>query len=130
MASGFKFSKRSLAALKGIHPDLRKVVNLALELSTVDFIVTEGLRSLDRQKHLVAQGASRTLKSRHLTGHAVDVVATLSPGTVSYKVADMRAISRAFKAAAKQLGIPIEWGGDWKTFVDTPHYELDRKVYP
>lgn len=126
----FKFSKRSLDALKGIHPDLRKVVNRALELTAVDFIVTEGLRTLDRQRHLVAQGASRTLKSRHLTGHAVDVVATTAPGTVSYKVADMKAIAKAFKAAAKELGISIEWGGDWKTFVDTPHFELDRKVYP
>lgn len=129
MASGFKFSKRSLEALKGVHPDLVKVAKRALELTTVDFIVTEGLRTLDRQRHLVAQGASRTLKSRHLTGHAIDVVATTSPGTVSYKVADMRAISKAMKAAAKELGISIEWGGDWKSFVDTPHYELDRKVY-
>jgi peptidoglycan L-alanyl-D-glutamate endopeptidase CwlK len=127
----FKFSKRSLEALKGIHPDLRKVVNRALELTAVDFIVTEGLRTLDRQRHLVAQGASRTLKSRHLTGHAVDVVAVGAvKGTVSYKVPDMKAIAKAFKAASAELKIPIEWGGDWKSFVDTPHFELDRKVYP
>lgn len=130
MSSGFKFSRRSLNNLKGVHPDLVAVAKKALELTVIDFIVTEGLRTPDRQRHLVAQGASRTLKSRHLTGHAIDVVATLSPGTVSYKVKDMTMISKAFKEAAKILGVEIEWGGDWKSFKDTPHYELSRKKYP
>lgn len=130
MASGFKFSKRSLDNLKGVHPDLVAVAKKALELTVIDFIVTEGLRTLDRQRHLISQGASRTMKSRHLTGHAIDVVATLSPGTVSWKVKDMTMISKAFKEASKLLNIPIVWGGDWKTFKDTPHYELDRKKYP
>lgn len=125
----FKFSERSLRALKGVHPDLVKVAIRALQISEIDFIVIEGLRTMDRQRHLVKQGASRTLNSRHLTGKAIDVVATLSAGTVSWKHADMKKVSKAFKAAAKELGVAIVWGGDWKGFVDTPHYELDRKVY-
>lgn len=128
MASEFKFSKRSLDNLKGVHPDLVKVAKRALELTTQDFIVIEGLRTMDRQRHLVKQGASRTLNSRHLTGKAIDVVACFGK-EISWKHADMRKISTAFKAAAKELSIPIVWGGDWKGFVDTPHYELDRKFY-
>ncbi|MFM7012456.1 MAG: M15 family metallopeptidase, partial [Betaproteobacteria bacterium] len=69
----FVFGARSLAKLKGIHPDLRKVMDRAIELTPIDFAVTEGLRTEARQKELVAIGASKTLRSRHLTGHAVDI---------------------------------------------------------
>ena len=124
----FKLSARSLKALEGVHPDLVRVVKRAIEISTIDFVVTEGLRSADRQKHLVKSGASKTMKSNHLTGHAVDVVAW-KDGTVSYDMKLMRELSVGFKQAAAELGVPIVWGGDWKSFVDTPHYELDRKVY-
>lgn len=126
---GFTLKARSLKALEGVHADLVKVVKRAAQLCPIEFIVTEGLRTLDRQKHLVKSGASKTLNSRHLTGHAVDLVATLSPGTVSYKIADMKKLSVAMKAAAKELSIAVDWGGDWESFVDTPHYELSRKVY-
>ena len=126
---GFKFSKRSLRELEGIHPDLRKVVDLTLAITDIDFIITDGLRTKEEQKILIAKGASKTMKSRHLTGHAVDFVAYKN-GTVSYNFSDMKTIGEAFKQAGKRLGIAIEWGGDWKTFVDTPHVELNRKVYP
>lgn len=124
----FKWSKRSLTNMKGIHPDLRKVADRALELSAIDFIIVCGLRTMEEQKVLVATGKSKTLKSRHLTGHAVDFVA-LKDGKVSWDRQDMTQIAKAFKAAAKELKISIEWGGDWKSFIDTPHIELDRKVY-
>lgn len=125
----FKWSARSLKAMSGIHADLRKVCDRALELTTVDFIITEGLRSLATQKKYLAKGASRTLRSRHLTGHAVDFVAIVD-GKVRYHAPAMKLIADAFKAAGKELGIPIVWGGDWKGFVDTPHIELLKTKYP
>lgn len=127
MASGFKFSTRSLKAMAGVHPDLVKVAYRALELSTIDFIVTEGLRSEERQRYYISIGASRTMKSNHLTGRALDTVAWTG-GHVSYGEKDMKQIAAAFKAASKELGIPVDWGGDWKSFQDTPHFEL-RKGY-
>ena len=93
------------------------------------FHITCGMRTLEDQKALVAAGKSKTLKSRHLTGHAIDVVAVTDDG-VSYDMDDMTAVSRKMKAAAAELGIPIEWGGDWKSFVDTPHYQLPWADYP
>lgn len=125
----FKFSQRSENNLKGIHPDLERVVRLAITLTEVDFGVIEGLRTIEKQREYVASGASKTLNSRHLTGHAVDLMAYVGGAgrwdwPLYYKLAD------AMKAAAKQLGIPIVWGGDWKKFPDGPHFELDRKAYP
>jgi len=70
--SSFKFGEKSLIELKGVHPELFAVVNRALELTVQDFAVHDGLRTLDEQKKLVASGASQTMDSRHLTGHAVD----------------------------------------------------------
>lgn len=126
MPGGFKWSERSERNMKGIHPDLRKVCDLALQLSHVDFIVTEGKRSYARQVQLVRQGASKTLNSRHLQGMAVDVVEVGG----DYNKEKMTQISMAFKEAAKILSIPVDWGGDWKTFKDTPHFELNKKKYP
>lgn len=126
------FSKRSLLNLEGVHPDLVAVCEKAVELSEdfdIDFIVTDGCRTLEEQKDFVAAGKSRTMHSRHLGGFAVDVVA-LSNGRVSYDKEQMRKVSECFKRAALKLRIPIKWGGDWKTFVDTPHFELDREKYP
>ena len=114
--------------LKGVHPDLVKVVERAISLTTVDFRVIEGLRSKQRQIELVNKGASKTLNSRHITGHAVDVVALVG-GTVRWDWPLYDKIAKAFKQAAKELNIPIVWGGDWKTFKDGPHFELDRNVY-
>lgn len=114
--------------LKGVHPDLVKVVERAISLTTVDFRVIEGLRSKQRQIELVNKGASKTLNSRHITGHAVDVVALVG-GTVRWDWPLYDKIANAFKQASKELNIPIVWGGDWKTFKDGPHFELDRSIY-
>lgn len=127
--SGFKWSKRSLGELEGIHKDLRKVTDLALKYSPYDFIITDGKRTLAEQRKHVANGASKTMKSRHLTGHAVDFVAVVNK-KVTWNYTYMKAISDAFKRAAKELGIPIVWGGDWKSFQDTPHIELNKTKYP
>ncbi|MGA0544430.1 M15 family metallopeptidase [Brevundimonas sp. VNH65] len=124
----FRLSQRSRARLTGVHPDLVAVVEAAIRRTAVDFVVTEGRRSPERQRALVKAGASRTLNSRHLTGHAVDVAA-LVEGRVRWDWPLYPRIAEAFKAAAGSLGTPIVWGGDWKTLRDGPHFELDRKVY-
>lgn len=124
----FVLSKKSLDRLTGVHPDLVRVVKRAIEITTVDFAVLEGVRSKSRQEQLVKAGASQTMNSRHLTGHAVDLGAYVS-GSVRwdwplyYKIAD------AVKEAAAELGVPIEWGGDWRKFKDGAHFQLPHKEY-
>lgn len=119
---------RSLKCLEGVHPDIAAVVRRADELGA-RFHITCGLRTVEEQTRLVKAGKSKTMKSRHLTGHAVDFVVAEPGGGVSYDHEDMAACAAIFKRAALEMGIAIEWGGDWKSFVDTPHIELDRKVY-
>ena len=122
--NNFRFSQRSYNSLKGVNPKLIAVTTLALKLSNVDFIVTEGLRTVERQRQLVAEGASRTMNSKHIVGRAVDVAA-LSGGVVSWDFELYRQIADAFKQAAAQLGVSIEWGGEiWPTFKDGPHFQL------
>jgi len=125
----FKLGRRSVERLQGVHPDLVKVVERAIDLSPVDFTVLEGLRSPERQQTLVASGASQTLNSRHITGHAVDLGAWVD-NQVDWSWPLYHKIANAMKAAANALGVAIVWGGDWKTFKDGPHFELDRKYYP
>ena len=125
----FRFSSRSLRNLEGVHPDLVAVAHRALQLTEVDFLVTEGLRTREKQIELVKAGASRTTRSRHLTGHAIDVAAWVAGG-VRWDWPLYDEISRAFKQAAFELKVPIVWGGDWKSFRDGPHYELSRTEYP
>jgi len=125
----FVFGKRSKENLIGVNPNLVSVVTLALELSPVDFTVTNGLRTKERQLELVRLGKSRTLRSRHLTGHAIDVAAFVH-GKISWDWAYYDQIAVAMKNAAKVLGITIEWGGDWESFKDGPHFQLSWKDYP
>ena len=125
----FKFSKRSRKNLKGVHPDLVKVVERALELTEVDFVVVEGIRTLEKQRQYVESGASKTMNSRHLTGHAVDLIAWVDR-TVNWSLTYYEKIAAAMKEAGRELGIPVEWGGDWKTFKDGPHFQLPWKEYP
>ncbi|EPK3183979.1 M15 family metallopeptidase [Enterobacter kobei] len=123
MTNNFKLSQRSENNLKGVNPQLVDVVRRALELSSVDFGITEGLRTQERQKQLYAEGKSQTMNSRHLTGEAVDVVAYVG-GTVSWDFQLYRRIAEAFKQAAQELNTSVEWGGEWKTLVDGPHFQL------
>ena len=124
----FKLSKRSLDRLQGVHPDLVKVVQRAIEITTVDFSVLEGLRTPERQQQLYKSGASQTLNSRHLTGHAVDLGAWVG-NQVRWDWSLYHKIAAAMKQAAKELDIALAWGGDWNSFPDGPHFELDRKEY-
>jgi peptidoglycan L-alanyl-D-glutamate endopeptidase CwlK len=130
----FKLSQRSEDRLTGVHPDLVRVVRRALELSEVDFSVIEGVRSVETQRKYVESGASKTMNSRHITGHAVDLypVGKPTPWELCPKIAD------AMFKASRELKIPIRWGGDWnqngssadERFYDGPHFELLRSRYP
>lgn len=134
-----KLSLKSLARLDGVHPDLVRVVERAISLTTVDFAVSEGVRTPERQAVLVAQGFSKTLQSKHLLqpdgyGHAVDVVAVgdLDKNGVidaqdtkhTWDRALYEEIARAFDQASLELGVSIRWGGRFKSFFDGPHFEL------
>lgn len=152
----YKLSRTSLSRLEGVHTDLITVVNYAIKNSQVDFMVLEGLRSRERQAKLVKSGASQTMNSRHLTGHAVDLGAIVDgqlrwDWPLYYKIAD------AMIDAAGELRVPLVWGGAWhqrraddwlgyaedlslqyvelrrsqgrKPFLDGPHFELPREDY-
>ena len=125
----YRLSSRSKDRLKGVHPDLVRVVERAIGRTPVDFMVTEGLRTRERQKALVAAGASRTMNSRHLTGHAIDLAAFVD-GRVRWDWPLYPRIAEAMKAAARDLDVALIWGGDWKSLRDGPHFELDRGAYP
>lgn len=120
----FILGDRSTKNLVGVNADLVKVVKRALELSPVDFTVIEGLRTKERQAELMKQGFTRTLNSRHIIGEAVDIV----PLPVDWNnPKPFGLVAEAMKKAADQLGVKITWGGDFKTFADLPHYQLEIK---
>ena len=122
----YSLSQRSMQNLSGVHPDLIAVVKRAIQITEQDFSVIEGVRNIDRQRKLVAAGKSTTMNSRHLTGHAVDLV----PYPVSWDWEYFYPIADAMKQAAEELDVDLEWGGDWKSFPDGPHFQLSRKAYP
>ncbi|RSC37359.1 M15 family peptidase [Agrobacterium sp. FDAARGOS_525] len=131
---GYVLSQRSLARLEGVHPDLVRIVQRAIQITEIDFVVTEGVRTLEKQKDMVARGASKTMNSRHLKAangysHAVDLAALVG-GSVVWDWPLYAKLAKAMKQAAKELGIPLEWGGDWKSFKDGPHFQLPWKQYP
>lgn len=120
----FKLGSTSLARLKGVHPDLVKVVKRAIEITPIDFTVLEGLRTKERQKLLVARGASKTMNSYHITGHAIDI-APLVNGQVTWDWKYYNELAPVIKQAAEELNVDITWGGNWK-FKDGPHWQIPR----
>ena len=133
----FNLGPKSRLKLNGVHKDLVAVVEKAITLSSKDFTIIEGLRSIERQKQLYAAGKSKTLNSRHITGHAVDLapwpingdfdsdgILNIADWDEYYPIAD------AMKEAAQDLGVSLEWGGDWKGFPDGPHFQLSHRGYP
>jgi len=154
--SGFELGARSLKELKGVHPDLVGVVKRSIELSAQDFAVHDGIRTLAEQQALVASGASQTLDSRHLSGHAVDLVPYVN-GKLRWEWPPIYRIADAVRIAARELGVPLRWGGAWdidftasegspedlvaayvdrrrrahlRAFIDGPHFELPKALYP
>ncbi len=129
----FDLNPRSRKNLEGVHLDLGAVVYRAAEMAEVDdftFVVTEGVRSIDRQREMVAKGLSRTTNSRHLHGCAVDLMVMLGGHRPTWEVPAYHCLSDLVKSAAESVGVPIEWGGDWKSFFDGPHFQLPRDRYP
>ena len=125
----FTLSPRSYKRLEGVHPDLVRVVERAIAITEVDFVVLEGLRTKERQEQLLKAGASKTMNSRHITGHAVDLGAWVGK-EVRWDWPLYAKIATAMKQSAIELNAPIVWGGDWRTFKDGPHFELNRSKYP
>ena len=121
---GFKLSQRSLDKMIGVNPKLVEVVKLAITKSPLDFSVSEGLRTVERQKELVAQKKSQTMKSRHIIGEAVDIC-VLVDGKANWDFENYRKIADVFKECAKELGVKITWGGDWTSFKDGPHFQIE-----
>jgi hypothetical protein len=115
--------------LDDVHRDLVKVIRLAAERSPIEFCIGEGKRSLARQRELVAAGRSQTMHSRHLTGHAVDLF-VMERGKVSWEMPKYKALSTVVLECARDLGVQVEWGGNWKTLKDGPHFQLSKAEYP
>jgi len=125
----FTFSERSLRNLKEVHQDLQCLMHEAIKITPIDFGVIEGLRTVSRQKQLLKAGATTTMRSRHLTGHAVDVAVFVN-GKIQWDWPLYESLSVYIKETAQKINVPIEWGGDWKTFKDGPHYQLPWQKYP
>ena len=146
-----KFSNKSKQLLKGVHPNLIKVMERAIEITEQDFSIICGVRTLETQRNLVKQGKSKTMKSKHLVqvdgySHAVDVV----PYPIDWNLENFYPIAEAVRKASKELNINVRWGGAWitlnltektigelvkeysearrksgnKVFIDAPHFEL------
>lgn len=129
------WSDKSLKMWQGVHPDLRRVFDRVLQEAPFDIRITEGVRSLERQKQLFAMKASKTMNSRHLTGHAVDIVPLVDldrDGKIEteelYNWPLMHQLAPVVKRIADDEGVEIIWGGDWGW--DAPHWELNRRYYP
>lgn len=135
----FKLGTTSMLRLKDVKPTLRKVVERAIQITTVDFLVAEGKRSLKRQQELYAQGRTApgkkvtwTMESKHLTGDAVDLVPFVDGKADWNNLKNFDEIYKAMMAAAKEFGVELRYGGDWdrdgilreKGETDSPHFEL------
>lgn len=131
----FKLSIASEAKLLGVHTELVRVVRAAIAITKTDFTVVEGLRTREKQREYFLAGKSKTMNSRHLTGHAVDLMPYGDfdgDGDFegSWELAKFYPLNDAMQEAARACGVKITWGGSWATFVDAPHFELDKVRYP
>ncbi len=121
---------RDRQRLVGVHPDLVRVLERAARDGAIEWFVTEGVRSMDRQAELAAAGVSRTMRSRHLTGHAVDLAVRGGESGVRWDRPAYEALAVEILAAAQAEGVAIEWGGHWRSFFDGPHFQLPWRDYP
>lgn len=134
-----RFGQRSLDSLKGVHPLLCEVMHEAIKNSPYDFTITEGVRTVQRQQELYAQGRTKPgaivtnvdgvkVKSNHQPkadgyGYAVDIYPYLNGKVDVNALTELKAIGAHICKVAKTMGINVEWGGNWK-FVDVPHFQL------
>jgi peptidoglycan L-alanyl-D-glutamate endopeptidase CwlK len=132
---GFKLTDKEIARMKRAHPDLKKGILRAAEISTVPFTILQADRTVAQQKANVAKGVSQTMNSRHLISpdgmvRAVDIAPLGPDGKVSWSWPLYHKLAPIMKQAFKDVGVPIEWGGDWKKFKDGPHWQLPWAKYP
>jgi peptidoglycan LD-endopeptidase CwlK len=130
----FNLTSKDNERLKRAHPDLKKVILRAAEITKVPFTVLQSDRTLEQQRENVRKGVSQTMKSRHLISpdgfvRAVDI-APLDGKGASFAWPLYHKLAPHIKQAAKDVDIPIEWGGDWRTFKDGPHWQLPWSKYP
>ena len=121
----YKFSKKSKKKLETVDIKLQNLMNVAIKESPYDFSITEGIRTMKRQIELVAQGKSKTLKSYHLRGKAVDIAIWID-GKITWDFKYYKEVADHVKQTARKLGYLITWGGDWKTFKDGPHFQIEN----
>jgi peptidoglycan L-alanyl-D-glutamate endopeptidase CwlK len=121
----FSFSKASLEKMNGVNSKLINLMKEAIKESPYDFGITEGIRTLKRQKELFAEGKTKTLKSYHLVGKAVDIKIYVN-GKITWDFKYYKEVSDHIKEVARKLGYVITWGGDWKTFKDGPHFQIEN----
>ena len=122
----WKFGKKSLERLAGVKEPLQTLAKSAITDSPYDFSISNGLRTIEEQRVLVANGKSKTMKSKHLTGDAFDIAVFDENGKLTWDLRYYKAVATHIKNVAAKLGIKIVWGGDWKTFIDGPHFELSK----
>lgn len=121
----WKLGKKSLERLAGVKEPLQNVIKSAIVDSPYDFSITCGLRTVEEQRVLFNLGKTTTMKSRHLTGDAVDI-AVFVDGKLTWELKYYKAVATHIKKVAARLGVKITWGGDWKTFIDGPHFQLEK----
>ena len=121
----YKFSKRSLDNLKGVDQRLVELMTDVLAVSSYDFGITEGLRTKERQAQLVKEGKSQTMNSYHLRGKAIDIVVYID-NKVTWDLKYYNEVANLVKDIAMKKGLKVTWGGDWKTLVDGPHFQLEN----
>lgn len=122
----YLFNKRSLQNLKGVHPTLVKLMKTAILSSPFPFVITEGCRSLERQKQLLKEKKTRTLQSYHLTGHAVDIAIKVGE-KITWEYRYYEAVAKHIQKIAHRQHILITWGGTWKNLVDACHFQLEEE---
>jgi peptidoglycan LD-endopeptidase CwlK len=126
----FELSRTSIDRLAGLHPKLVAVVRAAIAITKTDFAVIEGMRTLEKQREYFNAGKSRTMASKHLTGHAVDLMPIVIDKAETWEERNFLPISDAMFQAARTLGVQLSWGGHWQSFKDCPHFEIDPRIYP
>lgn len=121
----YKFGDKSLRKLEGVNSLLVEVAKRSIELSKVDFGISEGVRTLQRQEELYKTGKSKTMKSYHLKGEAFDIFALDEKGNITWEFDYYKQVNDAIQKSAKELGATVTWGGSWNTFKDGPHFQIE-----
>ncbi|MGL4721886.1 MAG: M15 family metallopeptidase [Desulfovibrionaceae bacterium] len=124
----YTLSKTSMLRLSTVCEELQRVVYRAFSYQLLDITIAEGIRTIERQKELLLQGFTKTLYSKHLQGEAVDIYPYIKGEGMIVQAdhSSWESVATIMKRAAQEENIKIQWGGDWKHFIDKPHWEMIR----